>query len=206
MNPFDHGSDIAVLENAASALSSSDSGVHHSLRQLVSSNHEIGERHAKRRVHGAKDPRPSMELHSREALAPVIADLNITNDLIVVNIMFRVCIADCRRAPVRIQGFTYLLLLRGSPSLWNEARNAGFHHFIQPLSGLNSIDLLKRVFRKGSDVEILSRAGRSPGRGKQSRAALHRPSQQHLCRRLCNSRGDSRNDWIFEQPRPHPVT
>jgi hypothetical protein len=36
----------------------------------------------------------------------------ITNDLVIVNIMFRVCIADCRRAPVRIQGFTYLRLLR----------------------------------------------------------------------------------------------
>jgi hypothetical protein len=33
----------------------------------------------------------------------------ITNDIIIVNIMFPVCIADCRRAPVRIQGFTYLL-------------------------------------------------------------------------------------------------
>ena len=54
MNPFDHGSDIAVLENVASALSSSDSGVHHSLRQLVSSHHEIGEKQAKRRVDGAQ--------------------------------------------------------------------------------------------------------------------------------------------------------
>jgi hypothetical protein len=33
----------------------------------------------------------------------------ITNDIIIVNIMFPVCIADCRRAPVRIQGFTSLL-------------------------------------------------------------------------------------------------
>jgi len=63
--------------------------------------------------------------------------------------------------------------------LWNEPRDAGLYHFIEPLSGLNSIDFVKRVFRKGGDVEILSRAGRSPGRGKQSRAALHRPSQQH---------------------------
>ena len=54
MNPSDHGSDIAVLENAASALSSSDSGVDHSLRQLVSANDEIGESHAKRRVDGAQ--------------------------------------------------------------------------------------------------------------------------------------------------------
>src|SRR5271167_4840124 len=91
-------------------------------------------------------------------------------------------------------------------TFWNETRNAGFYHFIQPLSGLNSIDFVKRVFGKGRDVEILSRAGRSRGRGKQSRAALHRPSQQHLCRGLSNSRGDSRNDWVFEQPRPHPVT
>jgi hypothetical protein len=78
-----------------------------------------------------------------------------------------------------------------SSSFRNKARNAGFHHFIQPLSGLNAIDFVKRVFRKRRDVEILSRAGRSPGRGKQSRAALHRPSQQHLCRRFSNSRSDS---------------
>jgi hypothetical protein len=88
--------------------------------------------------------------------------------------------------------------------MWNKTRTAGFHHFIQPLSGLNSIDFVKRVFRKGRDIEILSRPGRTPGRGKQSRAALHRPSQQYLCRGLSNSRGDSRNDWIFERPRPIP--
>jgi hypothetical protein len=55
MNPFDQGSDIAGLENAASALTSSDNGVHHSMCQLVSSNHEIRERPAKRRVDGAQN-------------------------------------------------------------------------------------------------------------------------------------------------------
>ena len=52
-----------------------------------------------------------------------------------------------------------------SLSFRNETRNAGIHHWIQPLSGLNSIDFLKRVCRKGRDVEILSRASRTPGRG-----------------------------------------
>jgi hypothetical protein len=52
-----------------------------------------------------------------------------------------------------------------------------FHHCIQSLSGLNLIDLIERVLRKGSDVEILFRAGRTPGRGEQSCAALHRDSQ-----------------------------
>ena len=93
-----------------------------------------------------------------------------------------------------------------SSSLWNETRDASFHHFIQSLSGFNSIDFVKRVFRKTRDVEILSRAGCSCGCGKHCRAALHRPSQQHLCRGLSNSCGDSRNDWVFEQPGPHPVT
>ena len=88
----------------------------------------------------------------------------------------------------------------------NEPRNSGFHHFIQPLSGLNSIDFVKRVFREGRDVEILSRAGRALGCGKQSRAPLHRPSQQYLCGCLSNSRGDSRNDRIFQRPRPRPMT
>src|ERR1700685_4831112 len=71
---------------------------------------------------------------------------------------------------------------------WDETRNAAVHHCIQPLSDLNSIDFVERVFGKARDVEILSRAGRTPGCGKQSRAALHRPSQQHLCRRPYNSR------------------
>jgi hypothetical protein len=134
----------------------------------------------------------------------------LTNGIVSVNIVFRVGIADCRRVPVHIQGRTDLFLLHVShscwPTLWNETWNAGFHHFIQPLSGLDCIDFVKRVLRKARDGEILSRAGRRPGRSKHSRAALHRPSQQHLRRRLCNSRGDSQNDWIFEQPRPYPVT
>src|ERR1700730_5003648 len=35
----------------------------------------------------------------------------ITNGIVIVNIVFRVCIAGCRRVPVVIQGFTYLFLL-----------------------------------------------------------------------------------------------
>ena len=73
-----------------------------------------------------------------------------------------------------------MLTRRGDVRLWNETRNAGFHHFIQPLSGLNSIDFVKRVLRKGRDVEILSRAVRSPGRGKQSRTALHLSVMKHM--------------------------
>jgi len=37
----------------------------------------------------------------------------ITNGIVVVNIVFRVCIADCRRVPVPIQGRTDLFLLNG---------------------------------------------------------------------------------------------
>ena len=37
----------------------------------------------------------------------------ITNGIVIVNIVFRVCIAGCRRVPVRIQGFRYLFLLHG---------------------------------------------------------------------------------------------
>jgi hypothetical protein len=67
---------------------------------------------------------------------------------------------------VRIQGFTYLLLLRGLVQVrfgFHEEINriqtrSGLHHFIQPL--------------KGSDVEILSRAGRSPGLGKDGARAV----------------------------------
>jgi hypothetical protein len=79
-------------------------------------------------------------------------------------------------------------------------------HFIEPLSSLNSIDFVKRIFRKRGDVQILSRAGRSPGRCKQSRAMLDRRSQQQLCRRLSNPCGNCQNDRVFERPRPYSVT
>jgi hypothetical protein len=39
----------------------------------------------------------------------------IANGIVIVNIVFRVCIADCRRVPVRIQGRTDLFLLHGLP-------------------------------------------------------------------------------------------
>ncbi len=73
--------------------------------------------------------------------------------------MFRVCIARCRGVPVRVEDRTDLFFLHGLLELkcyfqlpllsWNEARAAGFHHLIQPLPGLNSIDFIKRVLRKG---------------------------------------------------------
>jgi hypothetical protein len=37
----------------------------------------------------------------------------VTNGVVMVNIMFRVCVADCRRVPVRIQGCTYLFVFHG---------------------------------------------------------------------------------------------
>src|ERR1700678_193138 len=95
--------------------------------------------------------------------------------------------------------------LSRSSTLCDKPRNAGFHHWVEPLSGLNSIDFFKRVFRKCGDVEILLRAGRTSGRGKQSRAALYCPSQEHLCRRLSYSCRDRRNDWIFDRTRPASV-
>ena len=52
---------------------------------------------------------------------------------------------------------------------------------------------------------MLPRAGSSPGRSKQSRATLHHRGQQPLRRRLSRSRGNCRNDWIFERPRPDSV-
>jgi hypothetical protein len=97
----------------------------------------------------------------------------------------------------------YDRLPRGS---WNETRAACLYYFVEPLSGLNTIDFIKRVFRKSGDVEILSRTGSGSGRGKHSRAALHRPRQQYLCRRQANARGNRRNDWIFKRPRSYSVT
>jgi hypothetical protein len=37
----------------------------------------------------------------------------IRNGIVIVNIVFRVCIADCSSVPVRIQGRTNLFLLHG---------------------------------------------------------------------------------------------
>src|ERR1700750_238803 len=98
------------------------------------------------------------------------------------------------------------VLVSGSSALWNETWAAGLHYFVEPLSDLNAIDFVKRVFRESGDVEIFPRATRTLGRGEQSRAALHCPSQKHLRRRFSNSCGDCRYDWIFDQPRSHAVT
>ena len=72
--------------------------------------------------------------------------------------------------PLQLFGFSVQL-----PTLCDETRDASPHHFIEPLSNLNAIDFVKRVFRKGGDVEILSRAGRSFRRGEHSRTTLDRP-------------------------------
>jgi len=37
----------------------------------------------------------------------------VANGVVIVNIVFRVCVTDCRRAPVRIQGLTYLFIFHG---------------------------------------------------------------------------------------------
>jgi len=101
---------------------------------------------------------------------------------------------------MRVQGFGYLSFSRIDRSRgnllsvrlnsWNEARAAGIHHIIESLPGLNATDFVNRIQGKGGDIEILFRAGRAFGRSKQRCAALHRPCQQHLRRRLSNSCGD----------------
>lgn len=37
----------------------------------------------------------------------------IADGVVIVDIVFQVCIADCRRVPMRVQGFTNLFLLHG---------------------------------------------------------------------------------------------
>ena len=80
------------------------------------------------------------------------------------------------------------------------------YHVIEPLSRLYAIDFVQRIFRKRGDVKILSRTSCTLGCGQQSRAALHCPCKQHLCRRLSNACGDGRNHWILKQPRLHSMT
>jgi len=65
----------------------------------------------------------------------------------IVNIVFRVCVADCRHVPVRIQGFMLLVPLPWTPpvvvrlpsssTLCDETRDACFHHFIEFLPGVD---------------------------------------------------------------------
>src|SRR5580658_5230107 len=54
MNPFDHGSDVTVLENLTSALSSWDGDVHHCTCQVVGPNHLVWKQQLKRGVDGAQ--------------------------------------------------------------------------------------------------------------------------------------------------------
>src|SRR5580698_1199850 len=94
-------------------------------------------------------------------------------------------------------------------SLSRNARNktgaAGLHDLVEPLPGLNPVDLVERVLREGGDIEILSRSGRGLGRGKQSGATLDRPGEQHLCWRLFNARGNPQDDRILQRPRFYSV-
>jgi hypothetical protein len=45
-------------------------------------------------------------------------------------------------------------LASSSLALCNETRNAGLDDFVEPLSGRNAIDFVKRVFRKIGDIKI----------------------------------------------------
>jgi hypothetical protein len=54
MNPFDRGSDVAVLENPTSAVSSLDDDVHHDTCQVVGTNHLVRKQQLKRGVDGAQ--------------------------------------------------------------------------------------------------------------------------------------------------------
>jgi len=47
-----------------------------------------------------------------------------------------------------------------SSPLRDKSRDACFHHFIESLPGLNAIDFVQRIVRKGRDVKILSHASR----------------------------------------------
>ena len=64
--------------------------------------------------------------------------------------------------------------LPSSSAFCDETGDAFCHYFIESQPGLNAIDFVKRVFRKGGDVEILSRASRGFGCCEQSRTTLDR--------------------------------
>src|SRR5229473_7563991 len=54
MNPVDHGSNVAVLENPTSAVSSLDGDVHHGACQVVGTNHLVRKQQLKHGVDGAQ--------------------------------------------------------------------------------------------------------------------------------------------------------
>src|SRR5580693_8183059 len=54
MKSFDHGSDVGVLENPTSAVSSLDDDVHHGTCQVVGTNHLVRKQQLKRGVDGAQ--------------------------------------------------------------------------------------------------------------------------------------------------------
>ena len=47
----------------------------------------------------------------------------------------------------------------GSDS-WNETRTPGIHHVVEPLTGLNAIDFIKRVLWNGTDIAEKRSCGR----------------------------------------------
>src|SRR4051794_24666597 len=93
-----------------------------------------------------------------------------------------------------------------SSSLWNETWTPGRHYIIEPLSRFDLIDFCKRIFWKSGNVEILPRACRSRGGGKQRGTTLYRPGQQHLCGRLPDTCGNGGYDCVFKRPRLYTMT
>src|SRR5438270_179843 len=64
-----------------------------------------------------------------------------------------------------------------SVALGDEPRDAGSGHQIQPLAGLNGIDLLHCVFGKSGNVEIFLRTIRRLWRRQDSSPTLYRPRE-----------------------------
>jgi hypothetical protein len=77
----------------------------------------------------------------------------ITNGIVIVNIVFRVCIADCRRVPVRIQGRTDLFLSHGlPPSYFTSGITAHYPLFLSLTTQAGAPFLLRS---KGQDINAL---------------------------------------------------
>jgi hypothetical protein len=84
---------------------------------------------------------------------------------------------DCRRS----------ICLPTSKSLcsWNESRNAGLHHGIEPNSRLDSFaNLPHGVFGNGRDFKVLVDLAGNLRAGQDGRPALDRPCEQNLITNL----------------------
>jgi hypothetical protein len=88
----------------------------------------------------------------------------------------------------------------------DETRNPGLYYRVEPVSDLNSVNLVNSSFWNLSDIVVLASSIQSFRGGKDGRSTLDRPGKQDLGWSQRGLPGDGQNGRIFEWARSHPVT